>query len=107
MPMYNLLEYSQNYAKASASVWEYCRDKADDSITSSKSFKFKSSITNDTNNAGIAEVKIIVPLRHLSNFWETLEIPLINCRVTLLLNRAICEVNRVVTFAMTSANFTF
>ena len=79
MPIYNLLEYSENYAKTLASLWQYCRDEPDDNIADSKSFKFKSSITNNTNNAGIANVKIIVPLKHLSNFWRTPEIPLINC----------------------------
>ena len=79
MPIYNLLEYSENYAKTLASLWQYCRDEPDDNIADSKSFKFKSSITNNTNNAGIANVKIIVPLKYLSNFWRTPEIPLINC----------------------------
>ena len=27
MPMYNLIEYSDNYAKASGSLWQYCLDK--------------------------------------------------------------------------------
>ena len=40
MPMYNLLEYSENYAKT-ASLWQYCRDEAYDNITYSKSFEFK------------------------------------------------------------------
>ena len=36
MPMYNLLEYSENYAKTSASSWQYCRDEPDDNMTDSK-----------------------------------------------------------------------
>ena len=74
--MYNLLEYSNNNAKISASLWQYCRDEAGDNITNSKPFKFKSSITDNTNNAGIANVEIIAPLNHLSNFCGTLETPL-------------------------------
>ena len=31
------------------------------------------------------DVKIIVPLKYLSNIWRTLEIPLINCEVSLFL----------------------
>ena len=79
----------------------------DDDITDSKWFKFKSSITDNTNNTGMANVKILVPLKCLSNFWRALEIPLINCEVTLELkwleNCFICEADRTTTFAMTSA----
>ena len=49
-----------------------CGDELVDNITDSKSFKFKSSITDNTNNAGIANVKITVPLKYLSNFQRTL-----------------------------------
>ena len=66
MLMYNLLEYSRNYAKTSASLQQYCKDEQDRNITDSKSLKFKSSITNDTNNTGIANVKIAVLLKYLS-----------------------------------------
>ena len=107
MPMYNSLEYSENYAKISASLWQYCRDEPDGKIADSISFKFKSSITDNTNNAGIANVNIVVPLKYLSNFWRTLEMPLINCEVTLHLNWSenyvIYEQNRATTFSMTSA----
>ena len=79
----------------------------DDDITDSKWFKFKSSITDNTNNTGMANVKILVPLKCLSNFWRALETPLINCEVTLELkwleNCFICEADRTTTFAMTSA----
>ena len=53
MPMYNLLEYGESYANTLASLYQYCRDTPDDNITDSKSFKFKSSVTennNDTKN---------------------------------------------------------
>ena len=32
MPMYNLIEYSDNYAKASGSLWQYFRDEPDDNL---------------------------------------------------------------------------
>ena len=83
MPMYNLFEYSKNYAKSSASLWRYCRNEPDDNITDSKSFKFKSSITDNSNNDDIANLKIVVPFKYLSDFWRTSEMPLINCEVTL------------------------
>ena len=86
---------------------QYCRDGPDDNITDSELFKFKSSITDNTNNAGIANVKIVVPLKYLSNFWKTLETPLINCKVTFDLNWSenfvICEVNRPTIFVMSGA----
>ena len=45
MPMYNLIEYSDNYAKTSGSSWQYFRDEPDDNIEDSESFKFKVKIT--------------------------------------------------------------
>ena len=38
------------------------------------------------NIAGRVNVEIMVPLKHLTNFWRALEIPLINCEVELILN---------------------
>ena len=69
----------------------------------------KSSITDDTNNAGIADVKIVVPLKWLSNLLRILEMPLINCEVTLDLNWSencvICEGNRATTLRSSSDSF--
>ena len=42
------------------------------------SFSFKTKIRDQTNDDGIINVEIMVPLKYLSNFWQTLEIPLIN-----------------------------
>ena len=36
MPMYNLIEYSNNYLKTSGSLWQYYRDDPNDSITQSE-----------------------------------------------------------------------
>ena len=36
-------------------------------------------------NGNMRDVEIMVPLKYLSNFWRTLEMPLINCEVNLLL----------------------
>ena len=86
MPMYNLIEYSDNYSKTSGSLWQYYKDDPNDNIANSESFKFKVKITGTTpNNDNTKDVKIIVPLKYLSNFWRTLEIPLINSKVELLL----------------------
>ena len=52
-------------------------------VTDSLNFKVK--ITGRTGNNGTTDVEIMVPLKYLSNFWRTLEIPLINCEVNLIL----------------------
>ena len=95
MPMYNLIEYSDNYAKTSGSLWHYCKEipKPDannliENFTegnTTNSFNFKAKITGKTGNNGTKNVEIIIPLKYLSNFWRTLEMPLINCEVNLIL----------------------
>ena len=96
MPMYNLIEYSGNYSKTSGSLWQYCKDisavnnagnMVDFTATNTTdSFKFKTKITGQTDNDGrIDDVEIMVPLKQLSNFWRTLEMPLINYEVELVL----------------------
>ena len=86
MPMYNLIEYSDNYAKTSGSLWQYYRDKPNYNIADSKSFKSKIKLTGKTPiNGNEKDVKIMVPLKYLSNFWRTLEMPLITCEVSLFL----------------------
>ena len=86
MPMYNLIEYRDNYAKTSGSLWQYFRDEPDDYIEDSESFKSKIKITGKTPNTGHEkDVEIMVPLKYFSNFWRTLEMPLINCEVNFIL----------------------
>ena len=53
------------------------------------SFNFKTEITGQTNNDGIINVEIMVPLKQLGDFWRTLEIPLIDCEVELFLTWSI------------------
>ena len=93
--MYNLTEYSKNYRKTTGSVWNYYRDEPNSgaegninySIKDSKSFDYKASITGklEDNNLEKGNVEIIVPLKYLSNFWRTLDMPLISCEVSLTL----------------------
>ena len=86
MPMYNLIEYSDNYAKTTGSLWQYFRDEPNDNLANSESFKSKIKITGKTfNNDNEKDVEIMVPLKFLSDFWRTLEMPLINCEVNLIL----------------------
>ena len=80
MPVYNLIEYSDNYVKTSGSLWQYYRDEPNNNLADSESFKFKVKITGKTPAADNEKVvEIMVPLKYLSNFWRTLELPLINC----------------------------
>ena len=88
MSMYNLIEYSDNYSKTSGSLWQYYKDVPNGNLTNSESFKHKVKITGNTpnnNNNNTKDVEIMVPIKYLSNFWRTLEMPLINCEVQLIL----------------------
>ena len=79
MPMYNLIEYSDNYSKTSGSLWQYYRYDPNDNIVISESFKFKVNVTwKDHDTVNTKDVKIALPLKYLSNFWRALEMLLIN-----------------------------
>ena len=91
--MYNLIEYSDNYSKTSASLCQYYRDKPalSDAGTdanfpgNSASFVFKQKMAGLTRDNGTKNVEIMVPLKYLSNCWRTLEILVINCEINLIL----------------------
>ena len=79
MPMYNLIEYSDNYSKTSGSLWQYCKEipavNNDGDIVdfnganATDSFNFKTKITGQTDNNGrIDNVEVMVQLKYLSNF---------------------------------------
>ena len=89
MAIYNLIEYGDNYSKSYGSLWQYYKDGPNDNIADSEPFKSKVKITGKTPDDGnIKDVEIIVSLKYLSNFWRTLEMPLINCEVNLQLTCA-------------------
>ena len=74
IPMYNLIEYCDNYSKTSGSLWECFRDEMSDILVFSKSFKSKIKITEKTPAADdIKDVEIAVPLKYVSNFWRILK----------------------------------
>ena len=86
MPMYNLIEYCDHYAKTSGSLWQYYRAEPNNNLADSESFKFKVKITGKTPAAdNEKDVEIMVPLKYLSNFWRTLEMPLINSEINIIL----------------------
>ena len=61
-------------------------------INNSQSFKYKAALLGKTadavnnTNSSVKEAKIVVPLKYLSNFWRSLEMLLINCKVHLEIN---------------------
>ena len=74
-------------------MWNYYRDEPSNVLsTNSKSFKIKTSIRgntyngNDANKIGKNETDFVIPLKQLSNFWRTLNIPWINCEKELILS---------------------
>ena len=95
MPMYNSIEYSDNYQDSSATLYQYKRDGPPDNnvnLTSdnSTSFKYKVNLLGNIDAAnpdnarlGRLNVKIVVPLKYLSNFFRSLKMPLINCKIKL------------------------
>ena len=92
MPMYNLIEYSDNYQDSSATLYQYKRDEPSADIgnglaqDNSTSFKYKAELLGDptvVNGIKKLNVKIVVPLKYLSNFFRSLEILLINCKIKL------------------------
>ena len=80
MPMYNLLEYSDSYEDTTGSLYQFKRDEPPDNNdvvpANTTSLKYKA-IDNDNN------VKLVVPLKYISNFFRSLEMTLVNCRVAL------------------------
>ena len=50
MPMYNLIEYSNNYSKTSGSLWQYYKDVPNNNLANSESLKFKVKITGKTSD---------------------------------------------------------
>ena len=122
MPTYNLIEYSDSYSKTSRSLWQYCKEIPAinnnwgvvdfNDANATDSFNFKTKITGRADNNGrIDNVEIMAPLKYLSNFWRTLEMPLINCEIELILTWSVsCVIistnvaNQNPTFTTTETN---
>ena len=96
--MYKLLEHSKNYKKARDSLGSYYRDGITNALSSnSVSFKYKTSLAENTYNTGDGEegydqikfgkneTEAVVLVKHLSDFWRSLNIPLINWEVEVIL----------------------
>ena len=99
--MYNLIEYSDNYQDSSATLYQYKRDEppeaeavADLTANNSDSLKYKikllgnvAEVAGDAAGVRRLNVKVVVPLKYLSNFFRSLEMPLINCKIKSKLTR--------------------
>ena len=97
--MCNLIEYGSNYSETTVSLWFYSKDETNDfnvdiaNTDDFKSFKYKAKLLGNTiaqpnpnhANGGLKNATLAVPLKYLSNFWRSLETPLINCKVELKL----------------------
>ena len=81
-----LIEYSNIYSNVLENFWQYYRDEQNDNITESESFKFKEKIAGktryDDNKKTCWNDSAI---KCLDNFWIVLEMPLINCKINLIL----------------------
>ena len=127
MRMYNLIEYSKTYRKLTGCLWNYYRDEPNSgtegnmnhSLKDSKSFEYKASTNKELENFNIkirskkVDFEIFVLLKHLSNFWRTLKIPLINYEIELvvtlskkclLINKA--EINAAAATVLKTQNIT-
>ena len=97
MSMYNLLEYSSNYSDTTGSLWFYSKDEGTnfnaDIVDGNafNSFSYEAKLLGNTvahgGNGILRNIKIVVRLKYLSNFWRPLEMPLVNCKVELKLKR--------------------
>ena len=91
--MYNLIEYSDNYQDSSATLYQYKRGEPpetnaidDLTVDNSNSFKYKVSLLGNpvvADDIAKRSVKVVVPLKYFSNFFRSLEMPLINCKTKL------------------------
>ena len=113
MPMYNLIEYSDNYQDSSVTLYQYKRDEPPEAdpipnlaVDNSSSFKYKVELLGDpvvANNIARRNVKVVVPLKYLSNFFKSLEMPSINCKIKLNLTwkkNAYCQMMVVMLYLL-------
>ena len=111
MPMYNLIEYSDNYQDSSATLYQYKQDEPPEgdpipnlAVDNSSSFKYKVELLGDlvvANNIVRRNVKVVVPLKYLSNFLRSLEMPLINCKIKLNMEKNVyCQMMMVMLYLL-------
>ena len=86
MLIYNLIEYSNNYSKTFGLFWQYYSDETNATLRDSELSKSKVKRREKSSGAGnTKDVQIEVSLKHLGDFCRTLEMPLFNWEVNLIL----------------------
>ena len=87
VPMYNLLEHSDNYQNSTGSLYQLKRDEPPDDKAdvgnATSSLVYKSKLIKGTDNNNVNNVKLVVPLKYECNFFRSLEMPLVNCKIDL------------------------
>ena len=113
MSMYNLLEYCDNYQNSIGSLYQFKRDQPPDDNANvgnaTSSLVYKSKLIKGTDNNNVNNVKLVVPLKYVSNFFRSLEMLLVNCKIDLELtwhkdcmtSSANAAANQVVSFMIT------
>ena len=113
MSMYNLLEYSDNYQNSTGSLYRFKRDEPPDNNAdvgnNTTSLVYKSNLIKGTDDNNANNVKLVVPLKYVSNFFRSLELPLVNCNIDLeltwhkdcIISSADAAASQVVSFMIT------
>ena len=87
MPMYNLLEYSDNYQDSTGSLYQFKRDQPPDDnanvANDTTSLVYKSKLISGTDNNNVNNVKLAVPSKYVSSFFRSLEVSLVHCKIDL------------------------
>ena len=110
MNLYNLIEYSDNYEQSSGSLWQYKRDEQNMNAAGNinnvntndpSSFKYKSGLLEGLTTRDVAananpdianahrlylDAQAVVPLKYISSFFRSLELPSVNTKLHLELN---------------------
>ena len=87
MPMYSLLENADNYQDSTGSLYQFKRDEPPDDnadvANNTSSLVYRSKLISGSDNNNVNNVKLVVPLKYVSNFFRSLEMPLVNCKIDL------------------------
>ena len=87
MPMYNLLEYSDNYQDSTGSLYQFKRDEPPDDnadvANNTSSLVYKSKLISGTDDNNVNNVKLVVSLKYVSSFFRSLEMPLVSYNIDL------------------------
>ena len=111
--MHNFLEYYDNYQDSTGSLYQFKRDEPPDNnrevANNTTSLAYKSKLIKGTDNNNVDNVKLVVPLKYVSNFFRSLEMPLVNCKIDLeltwykdcMISSADTAANHIVSFMIT------